>query len=69
MEQQQKLLEEQNRIQEQAILDQKRSSEVNERRMAEKMEEERQRAKEELERVLNAKLKVTNHRAGCSTLN
>ncbi|XP_062391458.1 guanylate-binding protein 1-like [Sardina pilchardus] len=56
-EQQRRLLEEHNRIQQQAIQDQQRSNQENMRQMEAKMEEERLRAKEELERVVSAKLK------------
>ncbi|XP_048094575.1 guanylate-binding protein 1-like [Alosa alosa] len=56
-EQQQRLLEDYNHIQEQAIQDQQRSNQENLRQMEAKMEEQRQRAKEELERAVSAKLK------------
>ncbi|KAL2098617.1 hypothetical protein ACEWY4_005097 [Coilia grayii] len=56
-EQQQKILEHVNQIQEQIILDQKRSNEENIRQLEMKMERERQRAQQELQRVVTAKLK------------
>uniref|UniRef100_A0A3B1JSP3 Guanylate-binding protein/Atlastin C-terminal domain-containing protein n=1 Tax=Astyanax mexicanus TaxID=7994 RepID=A0A3B1JSP3_ASTMX len=56
-EQMQKVLEEQIRLQEQALSDQKRTYEENVTRLLERMERERERAQEDNKRVLEAKLK------------
>ena len=57
-EQQQKLLVQRNRLQQQAMWDLDRSNEENIRQLEVKMEGERVRAQAELERVVTAKLKV-----------
>ncbi|XP_022542413.2 guanylate-binding protein 1-like [Astyanax mexicanus] len=56
-EQMQKVLEEQIRLQEQALSDQERTYEENVTRLLERMERERERAQEDNKRVLEAKLK------------
>lgn len=58
LEQQQRGLEEQNRLQMQMIEDQKRTHDEHVRQLMERMEKEQERMKTDNERVIEAKLKV-----------